>query len=81
MDLFNYLFEETKGFQYQITLKVKLKEYKYKNNKLIEIELTPFYFNSTTKIVINHKFGLNKSFQEILYRTSNWTNERIWLDW
>ena len=25
--------------------------------------------------MINHKFGLNKSFQEILYRIDNWINE------
>ena len=31
--------------------------------------------NSTTKAVINHKFGFYKSFQEILYRIDNWTNE------
>ena len=26
-------------------------------------------------IVINHKFDLQKGFQEILYRTDNWINE------
>ena len=25
--------------------------------------------------VINHKFGLDKSFEEILYRIDNWINE------
>ena len=25
--------------------------------------------------MINHKFGLHKSFQEILYRIDNWINE------
>ena len=25
--------------------------------------------------MINHKFGLEKSFQETLYRINNWTNE------
>ena len=29
----------------------------------------------TTKTVINHKFSLEKSFQEILYRIDNWINE------
>ena len=34
------------------------------------IEYSPGYFNSTTKTVINSdKFGLDQSFQEILYRT------------
>ena len=40
-----------------------------------EIELSPAYFNLTTKTVINHKFSLEKSFQEILYRIDNWINE------
>ena len=40
-----------------------------------EIEFAPVYFNSTTKTVINHKFDLDESFQEILYRIDNWTNE------
>ena len=66
--MFNDLLHETKGFKYQITLKAELKKYKD-----TEIEFSPVYFNSTTKAVINHKFDLNKSFQEILYRIDNWT--------
>ena len=73
-DFFNELLDETKGFKYQITLKVELKKYKG-----IEMEFSPDYFNSTAKTVINHKFSLNKSFQEILYRTDNWINESS--DW
>ena len=69
--MFKDLFDETKGFKYQITLKIELKKYKSEG----EIEFTPVYFNSTTKIMINHKFGLDKSFQEILYRIDNWINE------
>ena len=65
-DLFKDLLEGTKGFKYQITLKAVLKKYKPK-----EIEFTPAYFNSTRKTVTNPKFGLGKSFQEILYRTDN----------
>ena len=61
-DLFKDLLDETKGFKYQITLKVELKKYESEG----EIEFIPVYFNSTTKIVINHKFGLDKSFQGIL---------------
>ena len=52
-----------KGFKYQITVKVLLK--KYKRN--IEIEFRPVYFNSKTKTIINHRFKLESSFQEILY--------------
>ena len=48
-DLFNDLLNETKGFKYQITVKVLLK--KYKSNG--EIEFTPVYFNSSTKSIIN----------------------------
>ena len=69
-DLFNDLLNETKGFKYQITLKVMLKKYKPNG----EIEFRPVYFNSTTKTVINHKFSLENAFQEILYRLDNWFN-------
>ena len=40
-----------------------------------EIEFRPVCFNSTAKIVINHKFSLKNRFQEILYRIDNWINE------
>ena len=69
-DLFSDLLDETKGFKYQITLKIFLKKY-----KLIEIEFSPTYFKSTTKTVINNKFDLDKSFQEILYKIDSRINE------
>ena len=69
-DFFNDLLDETKGFKYQIALKVDLKKYKG-----TEFEFSPDYFNSTAKTVINHKFSLNKSFQEIWYWIDNWVNE------
>ena len=50
-DLFSVLLNETKGFKYQITVNVLLKEYKLNG----EIEFAPVYFNSTTKTVIRHK--------------------------
>ena len=62
-DLFNDLLNETKGFKYQITVKVLLKKYKLNG----EIEFALVYFNSVTKTVINHRFKLENSFQEILY--------------
>ena len=71
-DQFKDLLDETKGFKYQITLNVELKEYKG-----TETEFFPVYFNSTTKTVINDKFDLSKSFQEILYRIDNWVNESL----
>ena len=52
-----------KGFKYQITVKFLLR--KYKENR--GIEFAPVYFNS--------EYMLDESFQEILYRIDNWTNE------
>ena len=46
---------------------------KYKPNG--EIEFAPVYFNSFTKTVINHRFRLESSFQEILYMIDVWINE------
>ena len=66
--MFNDLLNETKGFKYQITVKVLLK--KYKPNE--EIDITPVYFNSSTKTIINNRFKLEHAFQEILYRIDAW---------
>ena len=66
-NLFSDLLNETKGFTYQITVKVLLKKYKLDG----EIEFRPVYFNS----VINQRFRLESSFQEILYMIDNWINE------
>ena len=52
-DLFYDLLDKTKGFSYQITVKILLKKYKG-----TEIEFFPVYFNSTRKTVINHRFGI-----------------------
>ena len=74
-DLFNYLLDETKGFKYQITVKILLTKYKG-----TEIEFSPVHFNSTSKIVINHRFDFNKSFQEIgdcINEEYGWTVELI----
>ena len=67
-DLLIDLLNETRGFKYQITVKVLLKKYKPNG----EIEFTPVYFNSSTKTEISQKYKLNKSFQEILYRIDAW---------
>ena len=58
-NLLSDLLNETKGFKYQITVKVLLK--KYKRNG--EIEFAPVFFNSFTKTVVNHRFTLQNSFQ------------------
>ena len=71
-DLFNDLLSETKGFKYQITVKVLLKKYKPNG----EIEFTPVYFNSSTKTIVNNRYKLDQSFQEILYRIDALTNRR-----
>ena len=60
-DLFIDLLNETKGFKYQITVQVLLKKGKPNG----EIEFAPVYFNSVTELVINHKFKLEESFQEV----------------
>ena len=70
-DLFNNLLNETKGFKYQITVKVLLK--KYKPNE--EIEFTQVYFKSSTKTIINDILKLEHAFQEILHRIDAWINK------
>ena len=69
-DLFNDLLNETKGFKYQVIVKVLLK--KYRSNG--EIEFTPVYFNSSGKTIINQRYKLDQSLQEILYRIDAWIN-------
>ena len=69
-NLFSDLLNETKGFKYQITVKVLLKKYKLDG----EIEFRLVYFNSVTKTVTNHIFRLEKSFEEILYMIDVWIN-------
>ena len=60
------------GFKYQITLAVLLSKIKTDGS----IEYSPAYFNSTTKTGINSdEFGLDQSFQEILYRIDKWINQ------
>ena len=69
-DFFSALLNETKSFNYQITVKVLLKKYKHN----VEIEFAPVYFNSVTKTVINHRIRLENYFQEILYMIDGWSN-------
>ena len=69
--MFNDLLNETKGFKYQITVKVLLKRYKPNG----EIESAPVYISSVAKTVMNHRFKLESSFQEVLYMIDAWVNE------
>ena len=59
------------GFKYQITLKVTLSKHKVDSS----IEYSTVYFNFSTKTVVKNKHGLDKSFQQVLYRIDNWINE------
>ena len=72
-DLFRDLLNETKGFKYQITVKVLLKKYKLN----WEIEFAPLYFNSVTvtKTVIDHRSQFENPFPEILYMIDVWIND------
>ena len=63
--MFIDLLNETKGFKYQINLKVLLKNYKLDR----EIEFNPVYFNSVTKLVIKLQI-------QFMYMFDNWINER-----
>ena len=54
----------------KITVKGLLKKYKLNG----EIKFAPVYFNSVTKTVINQRFKLENSFQEILYMIDAWIN-------
>ena len=67
-ELFKDLLIELKGFKYQITLAVLLS--KMKNSD--EVEYSRVYFNSSTKTVINNRFKLDQTFQEIIHRLENW---------
>ena len=58
-DLLYNLLNETKGFKYQITVRILLKKYKHDG----EIEFPPVYFNSLTKTIINYRFKLENVFQ------------------
>ena len=72
--MFKDLLNEIKGFKYQISLAVLLSKIKTDGS----IEYSPVYFNSTPKIVTNSdEFGLDQSFQEILYRIDNWINQGL----
>ena len=69
--MFKDLLNEIKGFKCKTTLSILLRKIRSDGN----IEYSPVYFNSTTKTVINDEYGLDQSFQEILYRIDNWINE------
>ena len=68
-DLYKDLLIEIKGFKYQMTMKILLS--KEKENRATEFATV--YFTSTAKIVVDFKkHGIDKFFQEPLYRINNW---------
>ena len=61
-NLFNELLRQKRGFEYVLTAKISLKKH-IDNN---EPKSCTVYFNSLVKTVINRRYHLNDSFEEIL---------------
>ena len=70
-DLFSNLLRDKNGFKYVLTAKISLK--KHINNN--EPKDATVYFNSLVKTVINRRYHLNDSFEEILNLLDIWINE------
>ena len=69
--LFDKSFRGRRGFKYIIIVKIILK--KWINNN--EIDPRTLYFNSLIKTVINQRYRLNDSFEEIQNLLDIWINE------
>ena len=65
------LFREKKGFKYIISVKIILKKQINDN----ELDPKTIHFNSLVKIVINQRYRLNDSVEEILNLLDIWINE------
>ena len=61
-NLFNVLLKVKKGFKYVLSTKIILKK-RINDN---EHKYSTVYFNSLVKTVINRRYHLNDSFEEIL---------------
>ena len=70
-NLFDELLRENMGFKYIRSVKITLKK-RINDN---EFNLKTLYFNSLIKTVINRRYHLNDSFQEILNLLDIWINE------
>ena len=70
-NLFDDLLRQKRGFKYIISVKITLKE------RINDNQFDPkiLYFNSLIKTVINRKYHLNDSFEEILNLLDIWINE------
>ena len=69
--LFDELLSEKRGFKYIVSVKITLKK-RINDN---EFDSKTLYFNSLTKRVINRRYHLNDSFEEILNLLDIWINE------
>ena len=70
-NLFDELLREKKGFKYIISVKITL-EKRINDN---EFDPKTLHFNSLIKTVINQRYRLNDSFEEILNLLDIWINE------
>ena len=70
-NLFDELLREKRGFKYIISVKITLKK-RINDNEFIPRTL---YFNSLVKTVINRRYHLNDSFEELLNLLDIWVNE------
>ena len=69
--LFDELLREKRGFKYIISVKITLKKLINDN----ELDPIPLSFNSLVKTVINQRYHLNDSFEEILNLLDIWINK------
>ena len=70
-NLFDELLRGKRGFKYIISVKITLKR-RINDN---EFDPKTLYFNSLIKTVINRRYHLNDSFEEILNLLDIWINE------
>ena len=70
-NLFDELLREKRGFKYVLSTKIILKK-RINDN---EHKYSTVYFNSLVKMVINRRYHLNDSFEEILNLLDIWINE------
>ena len=70
-NLFDGLLREKRGFKYVVSTKIILKK-RINDN---EHKYSKVYFNSPVKTVINRRYQLNDSFEEILNLLDTWINE------
>ena len=70
-NLFDELLRKKRGFKYFISVKITLKK-RINDN---EFNLKTLYFNSLIKTVINRRYNLNDSYEEVLNILVIWINE------